>query len=53
VHVRRGLEARVERSVFYDLVEAAEERDTPEGPQLGVTSNGAFFPLGPAGAHRP
>lgn len=53
VHVRRGLEARVERSVFYDLVEAAEERDTPEGPELGVMSNGAFFPLGPAGAHRP
>ena len=53
VHVRRGLEARIDRAVFYELVELAEERDLGEGPQLGVTSNGAFFPLGPAGAHRP
>ncbi|WP_370545457.1 DUF1285 domain-containing protein [Caulobacter sp. 17J80-11] len=52
VHVRRGLEARVERPVFYELVEMAEERQTPDGPQLGVTSQGAFFPLAPAGAHR-
>jgi hypothetical protein len=52
VHVRRGLEARIERPVFYELVELAEERDGGDGPQLGVTSNGAFFPLGPAGAHR-
>lgn len=52
LHVRRGLEARINRPVFYELVEMAEERDTPEGPQLGVTSGGAFFPVGPAGAHR-
>jgi len=52
VHVRRGLEARIDRAVFYELVEMAEERDEGQGPQLGVTSNGVFFPLGPAGAHR-
>jgi hypothetical protein len=52
LHVRRGLEALIARPVFYDLVEMAEERDTPEGPRLGVTSNGAWFPVGPAGAHR-
>lgn len=52
VHVRRGLEARINRPVFYELVEMAEERETPAGPQLGVTSGGAFFPVGPAGAHR-
>lgn len=51
LHVRRGLEARIARPVFYELVEMAEERDTPEGPQLGVASNGAWFPVGPAGAH--
>jgi len=53
VHVRRGLEARIERSVFYELVGLAEERGGLEGPILGVSSLGVFFPLGPAGAHRP
>lgn len=52
LHVRRGLEARINRPVFYELVEMAEERETPDGPQLGVTSGGAFFPVGPVGAHR-
>jgi hypothetical protein len=52
VHVRSGLEARIERAVFYELVEMAQERFTPHGPELGVTSGGVWFPLGPAGAHR-
>jgi len=52
VHVRRGLEALIARPVFYELVEMAQERDTPQGPTLGVASNGAWFPVGPAGAHR-
>jgi len=52
VHVRRGLEARIARPVFYELVELAEERETGDGPTLGVQSGGAFFPVGPAGAHR-
>jgi hypothetical protein len=52
IHVRRGLEALIRRPVFYQLVEMGEERDTPDGPQLGVSSNGAWFPLGPAGIHR-
>lgn len=51
VHVRRGLEALIARPVFYELVEMAAERQTAEGPTLGVTSNGAWFPLGPAMAH--
>jgi len=46
LHVRRGLEARLRRPVFYELVEMAEERDTPEGRQLAVFSNGVWFPLG-------
>ena len=52
VHVRRGLEALIARPVFYELVEMAEERQTPQGPTLGIVSNGAWFPVGPAGAHR-
>ena len=53
LHVRRGLEARIARPVFYELVEMARERETPDGPTLGVWSNGAWFPVGPAGAHLP
>ena len=49
LHVRGGLEALIARPVFYELVSMAEQRETPGGPTLGVTSNGAWFPLGPAG----
>ncbi|HEY3814062.1 MAG TPA: DUF1285 domain-containing protein [Caulobacteraceae bacterium] len=52
LHVRRGLEARIDRAVFYELVDLAEERDTPDGPVLGVVSRGEFFALAPAGFHR-
>ena len=52
LHVRRGLEALIARPVFYELVEMAEERDTPEGPTLCVESNGVWFPVGPPWAHR-
>ena len=51
LHIRRGLEALIARPVFYELVEMAEPRETDAGPQLGVTSNGAWFPVGPARAH--
>jgi len=44
VHVRRGLEALIARSVFYELVEMAEDR----AGVLGVTSHGRWFPLGTA-----
>jgi hypothetical protein len=49
VHVRGGLEARIARAVFYELAEMAEARDTPEGSRMGVSSNGAWFPIAPAG----
>ena len=51
VTVRGRLEASLKRSVFYELVEHAVERDTAEGKQLGIWANAVFFPLGPAGAH--
>lgn len=51
VTVRGRLEAALARPVFYELVDHAVERMTPEGPVLGVISAGAFFPLGPVGAH--
>lgn len=43
VHVRGDLEARIERAVFYDLVEAAERND--QGV-LGLWSGGLWFELG-------
>lgn len=47
VLVRGRLEAKLARSVFYELVELAEM--DPDGRDLlGVWSEGLFFPLGPA-----
>ena len=50
LHVRRGLEARIARPVFYELAEMAVPRETAEGRRLGVSSNGAWFPIAPAEA---
>lgn len=46
VHVRGGLEARVSRAVFYELVAMAEERATTAGRALVVRSEGVDFSLG-------
>ena len=43
-----GIEARLVRSVFYQLVELAEEREIDGKSVIGVWSKGQFFPLGPA-----
>ncbi len=53
LHVRRGLEALIARPVFYELVEMAEEREGPDGPRLGVSSQGQWFDLGAAEAPAP
>lgn len=45
LHVRRGLEARLTRPVFYELAEMAQPRETAEGLRYGVSSNGAWFPI--------
>ena len=44
VQVRDGLEARVTRPVFYELVDLALPEG--EGDVVGVRSGGLFFPLG-------
>jgi hypothetical protein len=44
--IRDRLEARIGRAVFYELVGLAEERQTPQGIELGVWSGQTFFPLG-------
>jgi uncharacterized protein len=44
--VRDGLEARLTRSVFYELVEIGREERVGDETLYGVWSNGTFFPLG-------
>jgi hypothetical protein len=46
VMVRGGLEARIERSVYYELVDLGVERQSGGQTQIGVWSNGTFFLLG-------
>jgi hypothetical protein len=47
VHVRRGLEARINRAVFYELAEMAQPHQGPDGACMAVQSNGVWFPIGP------
>lgn len=47
LHVRRGLEARLTRPVFYELVEMAEPLDVGGVERMAVRSHGAVFPLDP------
>ncbi len=49
VHVRRGLEARLTRSVFLELAEKGEVREVDGMPMFGVASADLFFPMMPAG----
>ncbi|WP_419255777.1 DUF1285 domain-containing protein [Caulobacter sp. ErkDOM-YI] len=49
LHVRRGLEALIARPVFYELAEMATPRETADGAVFGISSNGAWFPIAPAG----
>ena len=52
VTVREGLEARLSRSVFYELVAAGVEEQCDSGALFGIWSSETFFPLG-QGAHDP
>ena len=45
VEVRAGLEARLARPVYYELVELAEERLEGDRQRFGVWSDGMFFAL--------
>lgn len=45
--VRNGLEARLNRPVFYELVELGQEERVGDATLFGVWSKGRFFPLGP------
>jgi hypothetical protein len=45
VEVRSGLEARLGRPVYYELVELGEERQEHGRGRFGVWSEGCFFAL--------
>jgi hypothetical protein len=47
--VRPGLEARIARSVYYQLAELGREEERDGRAVFGVWSDGAFFPLAPPG----
>ncbi|MEM9749933.1 MAG: DUF1285 domain-containing protein [Pseudomonadota bacterium] len=46
VDIRGGLEARINRAVYYDLVERAVHADIEGASYFGVWSGGRFFPFG-------
>ena len=46
VHVRKGLEARIARAVFYQLADLAVAGEGEHAGWLGVWSNAVFFRLG-------
>lgn len=46
IMVRNGLEARLVRSVYYQLVDLGEERRVDGAMMYGVWSSNRFFPLG-------
>lgn len=48
VHVRRGLEALIDRKTFYRLVEIADRAPHAGEDWLGLWSSGVFFPILPA-----
>jgi hypothetical protein len=50
LRVRRNLDARVARAVFYDLAELGETRSQGGRDEFGVVSDGMFFPFGAADA---
>ncbi len=45
IHIRSGLRGLLSRAVFYRLVALAELNDDAKSEELGVVSDGAFFPL--------
>jgi hypothetical protein len=45
IQVRPGLEARINRAVFYEMVALAETETVDGRPHLGIWSEGVFFPI--------
>lgn len=43
IHIRRGLEARIDRKSFYRLIDIAQTQQVDGEDWLGIASGGAFF----------
>lgn len=48
IHIRRGLEALIDRKSFYRLVDLGEHRNHDGARWFGVTSGESFFPIIPS-----
>ncbi|WP_424975568.1 DUF1285 domain-containing protein [Dinoroseobacter sp. S124A] len=48
IHIRRGLEALIDRKSFYRLVELGETAEIEGTEWFGLRSEGVFFPMIPA-----
>ena len=48
IHIRRGLEALIDRKSFYRLVDLGEHQDHDGARWFGVTSGESFFPIIPS-----
>ena len=48
IHIRRNLEALIDRKSFYRLIEACTHADHGEESWFGLWSGGVFFPLIPS-----
>ncbi len=48
IHVRSRLDGRINRAVYYDLVELGEDALVDGERQFGVWSSGVFFPFAPS-----
>ena len=46
VHVRKGLEERIARNVYYELAELGVDGEGKDSGSFGVWSDGVFFSLG-------
>lgn len=49
IQIRDGLEARLTRAVFYELVDLGDEEQVGDATVFGVWSDGTFFGLGEPG----
>jgi hypothetical protein len=50
IQIRPGLEAKINRAVFYELVALGEIEEVDGREMLGVWSEGVFFPIDESGA---
>ncbi|MEM9207312.1 MAG: DUF1285 domain-containing protein [Pseudomonadota bacterium] len=49
IHIRAGLEARIRRPVFYEMVDLAVDHEVDGQSFFGLWSDGEFFPIVPSG----